>query len=479
MVLSTRFAPSPTGDLHLGGIRTALYNWALARSNNGKFALRIENTDVERSSVEYTEGILNGLQWLNVDFDEGPVFQTDRLSRYKEVADTLLSEGKAYFCSCSQKSLDEMRREQIKKGLKPRYNGKCRSLGIVEKKTSEELDGTTVIRFMSPLKGSVSWKDLIKGEITISNEELDDLILIRANGLPTYNFASVVDDLDMDITHIIRGDDHINNTPRQINIIQSLGKRLPFFGHLPMIHGPDGQKLSKRHGADSILEFRKKGFLPSAMINYLARLGWSHGDRELFSVDEFVSLFSLSSCVTSPAKFDMTKLAWVNGEHLKNLSGSDIAQKVCEKAKLSLVEIKKNGIEFEGLCRLLLERVNTISELSEELYSYVSEPTSISLRDLFESSAYRKNRVDSEQILYEVIRDFAKNLPDEWVLEKVSDHFRSTLATRNLKMPQLAIPLRLIILGQSQSPAIENILFLLGRMEVKKRLEKFLEGTVK
>ena len=479
MVLKTRFAPSPTGDLHLGGIRTALYNWALARSNNGKFALRIENTDVERSSAEYTEGILNGLQWLNVDFDEGPVFQTDRLSRYKEVADTLLSEGKAYFCSCSQKSLDEMRREQIKKGLKPRYNGKCRSLGIGEKKTSEELDGTAVIRFMSPLKGSVSWKDLIKGEITISNEELDDLILIRANGLPTYNFASVVDDLDMDVTHIIRGDDHINNTPRQINIIQSLGKRLPFFGHLPMIHGPDGQKLSKRHGADSILEFRKKGFIPSAMINYLARLGWSHGDRELFSVDEFVSLFSLSSCVTSPAKFDMTKLCWVNGEHLKNLSGSDIAQKVCEKAKLSLVEIKKNGIEFEGLCRLLLERVNTISELSDELYSYVSQSKNIPLRDLFNSPAYRKNRVDSEQILYEVIRDFVKNLPDDWVLEKVSHHFRSTLATRNLKMPQLAIPLRLIILGQSHSPAIENVLFLLGRMEVKKRLEKFLEGTVK
>ena len=479
MVLKTRFAPSPTGDLHLGGIRTALYNWALARSNNGKFALRIENTDVERSSVEYTEGILNGLQWLNVDFDEGPVFQTDRLSRYKEVADTLLSEGKAYFCSCSQKSLDEMRREQIKKGLKPRYNGKCRSLGIFEKKTSEELNGTTVIRFMSPLKGSVSWKDLIKGEITISNEELDDLILIRANGLPTYNFASVVDDLDMDITHIIRGDDHINNTPRQINIIQSLSKRLPFFGHLPMIHGPDGQKLSKRHGADSILEFRKKGFLPSAMINYLARLGWSYGDKELFSVDEFVSLFSLSSCVTSPAKFDMTKLAWVNGEHLKNLSGSDIAQKVCEKAKLSLVEIKKNGIEFEGLCRLLLERVNTISELSDELYSYVSQSKNISLRELFESPAYRKNRVDSEQILYEVIRDFVKNLPDDWVLEKVSHHFRSTLATRNLKMPQLAIPLRVIVLGQSQSPAIEKVLFLLGRMEVKKRLEKFLEGTVK
>ena len=478
MVLKTRFAPSPTGDLHLGGVRTALYNWALARSNNGKFALRIENTDVERSSVEYTEGILNGLQWLNVDFDEGPVFQTDRLSRYKEVADTLLSEGKAYFCSCSQKSLDEMRREQIKKGLKPRYNGKCRSLGIVEKKTSEELDGTTVIRFMSPLKGSVSWKDLIKGKITISNEELDDLILIRANGLPTYNFASVVDDLDIDITHIIRGDDHINNTPRQINIIQSLGKRLPFFGHLPMIHGPDGQKLSKRHGADSILEFRKKGFLPSAMINYLARLGWSHGDRELFSVDEFVSLFSLSSCVTSPAKFDTTKLAWVNGEHLKNLSGSDIAQKVCEEAKLSLVEIKKNGIEFEGLCRLLLERVNTISELSDELFSYVSEPKSISLRELFESSAYRKNRVDSEQVLYEVVCDFAKNLPHDWVLEEVSRHFRSILATRNLKMPQLAIPLRVIVLGQYQSPAIEKVLFLLGRVEVKKRLEKFLEGTV-
>tara|TARA_A100001015_G_scaffold187631_1_gene208977 strand:+ start:267 stop:1706 length:1440 start_codon:yes stop_codon:yes gene_type:complete len=478
MVLKTRFAPSPTGDLHLGGVRTALYNWALARRNNGKFALRIENTDMERSAAEYTEGILNGLQWLNIDFDEGPVFQTDRLPRYREVADTLLSEGNAYFCSCSQHSLDKMRREQIEKGLKPRYNGKCRPLGRVEKNTSKDLDGTRVIRFMSPLKGSVSWKDLVKGEITISNEELDDLVLIRANGLPTYNFASVVDDLDMDITHIIRGDDHVNNTPRQINIIQSLGNRLPFFGHLPMIHGPDGQKLSKRHGADSILEFRKKGFIPSAMINYLARLGWSHGDRELFSVDEFVSLFSLSGCVASPAKFDMTKLAWVNGEHLKNLSGADVAQKVCEKRNLSQVEIKKNGIEFEGLCGLLLERANTISELSDELYSYISKPKSISLRELFESPAYRKNRVDSEQILYEVVCDFVKNLPHDWVLEKVSHHFRSILATRNLKTPQLAIPLRIIVLGQYQSPAIEKVLFLLGRMEVEKRLKKFLEGTV-
>ncbi len=478
MVLKTRFAPSPTGDLHLGGIRTALYNWALAKSNNGKFALRIENTDVERSSTEYTEGILNGLQWLNIEFDEGPVFQTDRLLRYKEVADTLVSEGNAYFCYCSQHSLDEMRRDQIEKGLKPRYNGKCRPFGRVEKKTSEDLDGTCVIRFMSPLEGNVSWKDLVKGEITISNEELDDLILIRANGLPTYNFASVVDDLDMDITHVIRGDDHINNTPRQINLIQSLGKRLPFFGHLPMIHGPDGQKLSKRHGADSILEFRKKGFIPSAMINYLARLGWSHGDKELFSVDEFVSLFSLSSCVASPAKFDMAKLAWINGEHLKNLSRTDIAQKVCERANLSLVEVKKNGIEFAGLCRLLLDRFNTISELSAEVNSYISRPNSISLRELFESPVYRKNRVDSEQVLYEVVCDFTENLPHDWVLEKVSHHFRSTLVTWNLKMPQLAIPLRIIVLGQHQSPAIENVLFLLGRIEVKKRLKEFLEGIV-
>ena len=328
MLVKTRFAPSPTGDLHVGGVRTALYNWALAKNVGGKFVLRIENTDLQRSSTGYIDGILNGLEWLNIDFDEGPIFQTDRLFRYKEVANFLLSIGKAYFCSCSQHTLDRMRREQIENGFKPRYDGTCRTVGGTEKRTCEELDGTKVIRFMNPSNGTVNWKDLIKGKISISNEELDDLVLIRANGLPTYNFASVVDDLDMGITHVIRGDDHVSNTPRQINIMESLGKTLPLFGHLPMIHGSDGQKLSKRHGASSILEFQDKGFIPDAMINYLARLGWGHGDSEIFSVKEFVSLFSLSGCVTSPAKFDFSKLAWVNGEHMRNCPVSEISQKV-------------------------------------------------------------------------------------------------------------------------------------------------------
>ena len=477
-MIKTRFAPSPTGYLHIGGIRTAIFNYAFAKKHNGKFFLRIEDTDVERSTQEAVDKILEGMSWLNLNHDGDIIYQAKNFNRHKEIIAQLLQHGHAYECYSSKEELEQMRQDCEKKGIKPKYDGTWRP---EEGKTLPPVpEGVTpVIRFKNPLDGNVTWEDQVKGQISVSNEELDDLILQRSDGSPTYNLSVVVDDADMGITHVIRGDDHINNTPRQINIIQSLGKRLPFFGHLPMIHGPDGQKLSKRHGADSILEFRKKGFLPSAIINYLARLGWSHGDRELFSVDEFVSLFSLSSCVTSPAKFDMTKLAWVNGEHLKNLSGSDIAQKVCEKAKLSLVEIKKNGIEFEGLCRLLLERVNTISELSDELYSYVYQSKNISLRELFESPAYRKNRVDSEQILYEVIRDFVNNLPDDWVLEKVSHHFRSTLATRNLKMPQLAIPLRVIVLGQSQSPAIEKVLFLLGRMEVKKRLEKFLEGTVK
>ncbi len=474
MTLKTRFAPSPTGDLHIGGIRTALYNWALAKHYGGKFLLRIENTDIERSSSNHVDGILNGLKWLNIDFDEGPVFQTDRLSRYTESADALLSEGRAYFCSCSQATLDEMRREQIKKGLKPRYNGTCRPQGKVEKKKSEELNGSQVIRFMSPLNGVVRWKDLVKGEISISNQELDDLILIRANGLPTYNFASVVDDLDMGITHIIRGDDHVNNTPRQIHIIESLGKALPFFGHLAMIHGPDGQKLSKRHGADSILEFRERGFLPVAMINYLARLGWGHGNSELFSIEEFIKLFSLSGCVASPAKFDSAKLVWLNGEHMRNLPMPEIIRQLSKNIDLKLSEIKKDGIEVEGLCALLLERSNTLCELSNELSTYLFKPKNISLRELFESSSYYKNRVSSEQLLYDIVNDFLNNLPDDWTLEGLSGHLKTTLSTWNLKMPQLAIPLRVIVLGQYKSPAIEKVLFLLGGDEVKKRLRNFL-----
>ena len=311
-MVRTRFAPSPTGYLHVGGARTALFSWAYARRHGGKFILRIEDTDLERSTEESVQAILNGMRWLGLDWDEGPFHQMQRLERYREVADRLIREGKAYRCYCSKDELDQMREAQRARGEKPRYDGRWR-----DSKAPPPAGIRPVIRFKNPLDGDVTFNDLVKGPITIANAELDDLVLLREDGVPTYNFGVVVDDLDMTITHVIRGDDHVNNTPRQVNIFRALGAELPKFAHVPMILGSDGERLSKRHGAVSVMQYQEDGYLPEALVNYLARLGWSHGDAEMFASDEFVQWFDLGHVSRSPAQFDTEKLRWLNHQYIK------------------------------------------------------------------------------------------------------------------------------------------------------------------
>jgi glutamyl-tRNA synthetase len=316
MSVRTRFAPSPTGYLHIGGVRTALFNWLYARHCDGTFILRIEDTDKERSTNESVQAILEGMAWMGLDYDEGPIYQSDRLERYKEVIDQLLDAGQAYRCYCTREELDKVREEQRAQGIKPRYNRKCRDV----------IDPTRpgvkpVIRFRNPLEGPVVFEDLVRGRISISNEELDDLVIARGDGTPTYNFAVVVDDIDMGITHVIRGDDHVNNTPRQVNIFNALDAPLPVFAHVPMIVGPDGQRLSKRHGAVSVLQYRDQGFLPEAMRNYLVRLGWSHGDQEIFSLQEMIEFFDLAQVNRAASAFDADKLKWLNQHYIKEADG--------------------------------------------------------------------------------------------------------------------------------------------------------------
>src|SRR5688572_1994586 len=323
MQVRTRFAPSPTGYLHVGGARTALFSWAYARRHGGKFILRIEDTDLERSTQESVNAILEGMKWLGIDWDEGPFFQMQRLARYKEVAGQLIASGHAYHDYMSREELEALRQEQVKRGEKPRYDGRWRPERARGKKPPEGVQ--PVVRFRTPEAGEVGWNDLVKGFIAFPNAELDDLVLLRADGVPTYNFGVVVDDLDMGITHVIRGDDHVNNTPRQIHIFQALQKNLPAFAHVPMILGADGERLSKRHGAVSVMQYRDDGYLPEALVNYLARLGWSHGDEELFPKQQLVEWFDLAHVSRSPAQFNPEKLAWINQQYIKAAADEALA----------------------------------------------------------------------------------------------------------------------------------------------------------
>ena len=325
-MIKTRFAPSPTGVLHVGGARTALFCWLFSRKTGGKFVLRIEDTDLERSTQESVQAILDGMAWLNLDHDEGPFYQTHRFDRYKEVIQLLLDQGDAYYCSCSKQRLEELREAQMAEKQKPRYDGCCRDLGL----KSGDADNL-VIRFKNPQQGEVSFNDQVKGEITVSNTELDDLIIARGDGSPTYNLCVVVDDMDMKITHVVRGDDHVNNTPRQINIFKALGAPAPLFAHVPMILGDDGKRLSKRHGAVGVMQYFEEGYLPEALLNYLVRLGWSHGDQEIFTQDEMVEHFELSSINRAPSVFNTEKLRWINQQYLMSLPLSEIVQLVANR----------------------------------------------------------------------------------------------------------------------------------------------------
>src|ERR1700741_2775318 len=357
MPVRTRFAPSPTGYLHIGGARTALFSWAYARHHGGQFILRVEDTDLERSTQASVQAIIDGMRWLGIDWDEGPFFQMQRLARYKEVAEQLLAAGHAYRDYMPKEELDKLREQQLARGEKPRYD---RAIG-----QKNQGIGPAPISFRTPQQGTVGWKDLVKGPIEFPNAELDDLVLLRADGVPTYNFGVVVDDLDMDITHVIRGDDHVNNTPRQIHIFEALGATLPHFGHVPMILGADGERLSKRHGAVSVLQYRDDGFLPEALLNYLARLGWSHGDDEVFSMQQLVEWFDLAHVSRSPAQFNPEKLAWLNQQSIKAAPDARLAE-------LLEPELRKRGAQPGGgppltrVVALLKERASTINQLADE-----------------------------------------------------------------------------------------------------------------
>lgn len=460
MTVRTRFAPSPTGYLHLGGARTALFSWAYARRFGGTFILRIEDTDLERSTPEAVQAILDGMQWLGLDHDEGPFYQMQRMDRYREVIAHMLAAGTAYHCYASPEEVEAMRERQRAAGDKPRYDGTWRP---EPGKTLPPVpaDRQPVVRFKNPLDGDVSWEDAVKGTITISNRELDDFVIARPDGTPTYNFCVVVDDWDMKITHVIRGDDHVNNTPRQINVLKALGGTLPVYGHVPMILGADGEKLSKRHGAVSVMEYPAQGYLREAMLNYLARLGWSHGDDEIFSLDQFCRWFDLDHLTKSPAQFNPEKLAWLNNHYIK-------ATDNVELARLAMPELERDGAVLDGgpplteVIALLKDRATTVNELADAAMLFYREP--------------RPDPALVTQHLTEPARaalgQFVSAAADiDWTREAISALMKQVLADCQLKMPQLAMPTRLLVTGQLQTPSVDAVLFLFGRDEVLARLK--------
>ncbi|MCC6071877.1 glutamate--tRNA ligase [Massilia sp. GCM10020059] len=462
-VVRTRFAPSPTGYLHLGGARTALYSWAFARHFGGTFILRIEDTDLERSTPEAVQAILDGMKWLGLDHDEGPFYQMQRMDRYREVVAQMLEAGTAYLCYSSPEEVEAMRERMRAAGEKPRYDGTWRPEAG---KTLPPVpaDRKPVVRFKNPLDGEVSWDDVVKGTITIGNKELDDLVIARPDGTPTYNFCVAVDDWDMQITHVLRGDDHVNNTPRQINILRAIGAPLPLYGHLPMILGADGEKLSKRHGAVSVMDYPAQGYLPEAMLNYLARLGWSHGDDEVFSMEQFCEWFNLDHLTRSAAQFNNEKLAWLNNHYIKQADNERLA-------RLARPVMEAEGAKFEGgpdlpaVLGLMKERVNTINELADAAMLFFRDPKP-------DPALMTQHLTDAVK---PALAQFAERVATvEWTKEAIAAMIKEVLAAHGLKMPQIAMPLRLVITGQLQTPAIDAVLQIVGRDAVLARVNKYL-----
>jgi len=466
MNVRTRFAPSPTGFLHIGGARTALFSWAYARRHGGTFVLRIEDTDLERSTEASSNAILDSMQWLGIDWDEGPFFQMQRLPRYKEVAERLIAAGHAYPCWATREELETTREQQRARGEKPRYDGRwrperARAAGLVPPR-----DRAPVVRFRTPEAGEVGWHDLVKGLIAFPNAELDDLVILRADGVPTYNFGVVVDDLDMSITHVIRGDDHVNNTPRQIHIFRALEAQLPQFAHVPMILGADGERLSKRHGAVSVTQYRDEGFLPEALVNYLARLGWSHGDDEVFDVRQLVEWFDLAHVSRSAAQFDPAKLAWLNQHYIKAAAPARLAPLV-EPELRRLGAALDLGPPLEPVVALLKDRATSVLHLAEAAMLFYGEPHPH--RDLLEEHLTEKV-LPAMRMLKARLAELAA-----WDKASISGAIKQVLAASGLKMPQLAMPLRLVVTGQLQTPSIDAVLELLGREVVLARLAHQLD----
>ncbi len=459
MTVITRFAPSPTGYLHVGGARTALYCWLYARKTQGKFILRIEDTDLERSTQESVQAILDGMTWLNLDYDEGPYYQTKRFDRYKEVIAELLQAGKAYRCYCTKERLEKLRSDQMENKEKPRYDGFCRN-------RQDQPEGSYVIRFKNPVDGVVEFDDLIRGKLTFSNNELDDLIIARSDHTPTYNFTVVVDDRDMNITHVIRGDDHINNTPRQINILRALGSTPPSYAHVPMILGSDGKRLSKRHGAVSVMQYREEGFLPEALLNYLVRLGWSHGDQEIFSMEEMIKYFEIQNINNSPAAFNTEKLTWLNQYYIKTSSPERVAKELAWHMERLDIDITQ-GPPLTDMVKAQAERVKTLREMAEKSQYFYCENI------VYNPESVAKHITPEVKPAMAEIRDGLANLQD-WTKEAIHQVIVDTSAKLDIKMGKVAQPIRVAVTGDTISPSIDLTLFLLGRERVIDRLDAVL-----
>ncbi len=460
----TRIAPSPTGFLHLGTARTAIFSWAYARHFDGRFILRIEDTDVARSTPEAVAAIIDGLAWLGLDADEGPFYQMQRLDRYRAVVDGMLADGSAYRCWCTPDELEAVREAQRARGEKPHYDRRWRpEPGKVLPPVPDGVD--PVIRFRNPVDGDVTWDDLVKGPITISNHEIDDLIIVRPDGVPTYNFCVVVDDWDMRITEVFRGDEHVNNTPWQINIFQALGAPLPRFGHVPVILGDDGQKLSKRRGAVSVLAYRDEGYLPEAMVNYLARLGWSHGDAELFTREQLVEWFDTAHLVKSAAHWDPKKLAWVNNQYIKAADDRRLATLV-----LPMIAARGASADVDHLVAvvaLMKDRCDTLVQLADAAMLFYREVTI--------DPALKAATVTPA--IVPALRDFvAQSTSVAWDRAALAALLKSVLAAHGLKMPQIAIPLRVLVAGQKETPSLDATLALFGRDRVVEAVTAGLDG---
>lgn len=460
MIVRTRFAPSPTGFLHIGGARTALFSWAFAKKHAGTFILRIEDTDVARSTPEAVQAILDGMAWLGLRHDEGPFYQMQRMDRYKEVIQKMLDDGSAYYCYCSKEELDTLRVSQMQQGLKPRYDGRWRP---EQGKLLPALPENTppVIRFKNPQTGNVVWNDLVKGEISISNQELDDLIIARADGTPTYNFCVVVDDWEMGITQVIRGDDHVNNTPRQINMLMALGATIPQYAHLSMILGDDGQKLSKRHGAVSVMQYDEDGYLPEAVLNYLARLGWSHGDDEIFSMQQFCEWFDLDHITPSAAQFNTEKLNWLNAHYIKQASVEFLEAEVTKRLTKLNVSLSSQP-NLSAVINLYKERANTLNELAQSIVYFYKKP-------VFDVAAAEKHLTADIKPAIEKLTELLSTI--DWQAETIHHAINEVVTQFQLKFPKVAMPLRVMLTGIAQSPSIDQVMAILGKDEVLARMK--------
>jgi glutamyl-tRNA synthetase len=460
MIVRTRFAPSPTGFLHIGGLRTALFCWLYARRHSGQFVLRIEDTDLERSTEAAIQQILDGMEWAGLIQDEGPYFQTKRFERYKEVIEEMLAEGTAYRCYCTREELEQMRAQQTARGEKPRYDGRWRE-------RTDSLPGVpAVVRFKNPLTGEVVVDDVVHGRVVFQNSELDDLIIARSDGTPTYNFCVVVDDMDMQLTHVIRGDDHLNNTPRQLNMLLALGAKPPVYAHLPMILGPDGTKLSKRHGAVSVLQYRDEGFLPEAVLNYLARLGWSHGDQEIFTIEEMVRLFDIADVNKSASAFNVEKLAWLNQQHMMRVPAARIVP-------VLRWQLEREGIQgdddaqLEQIVVAQRERAKTVREMALNSVFFFRAPAA------YDEKAVRKHVTPEVPALLAEVAGALERLED-WAPTAIHEVINGVASARGMALGKIAQPIRIAVCGGTVSPPIDVTLSILGEDESISRLTRAL-----